>query len=350
MIRSLWLATNLEPLENRRLLSAGLTAVADFNGDDRADAFTVESVATGSQGKFRVTTSHGNGHGGFAVSSVRELGMVKPLAAVAGDFLNDGTMDQIIVTPQTTAIGSPLTAHIALTWQGQFFHLQSHLWNSNGQGVTNGSWGFAPFDPDSLGDLIRLDQIGWVDVYRNSGCFTFDGGSFRFPVFTAGNARELALGDFNNDGFGDMAAITNAGVQFAQSSGNICSPPTTIDVGRGTPSTLAAADVNGDGRDDLIAGFADGSVRTLLQTANGTFGGTIHSRGAISSESVRLHAGDIDGDGDADLFANKATAVNEFATARGNGRGTFSSITVGKVREMNVLENQPSSSPQNVLS
>src|SRR5262249_23128954 len=89
------------------------------------------------------------------------------------------------------------------------------------------------------------------------------------------------------------------------------------------PKAVAVADVNGDGAPDLITanyGAAYGTVSVLLGNGDGSFQ---HQQGlAIGSNTLSIAAVDVNGDGKPDLVtANSAT--NTVSVLLGNGDGTF---------------------------
>jgi hypothetical protein len=161
------------------------------------------------------------------------------------------------------------------------------------------------------------------------------------------SALSLATGDFNGDGRMDVAVGVAAGqggsgsgvyVMFGQANGTLGSP-VKIDSSI-NPTGLAAADLNGDGRADLIVadqGFFDyagasnqvnGALHVYLGNANSTF--NAETLPATSATNYSFAAfGDLNGDGRLDLvvggnIAGLQGSSKPFVyTFLGNGDGTF---------------------------
>ncbi|HUE72154.1 MAG TPA: FG-GAP-like repeat-containing protein, partial [Pirellulaceae bacterium] len=94
------------------------------------------------------------------------------------------------------------------------------------------------------------------------------------------------------------------------------------------PADVALADVNGDGRPDMIVANSGGSsIDVRLGNADGTFGAAISSATGASPRSLAV--GDLTGDGTADVVTANGPDVNLFAgngdvsLLVGNGDGTF---------------------------
>lgn len=160
-------------------------------------------------------------------------------------------------------------------------------------------------------------------------------------------AVSLAAGDFNGDGRMDVAVGVAAGlggsgsgvyVMFGQANGTLGSP-VKIDSSI-NPTGLAAADLNGDGRADLVVadqGFFDyagssnqvnGALHVYLGNANSTF--TAQTLPATSATNYSVLAlGDLNGDGRLDLVVGgniaglQATSKPSVYSFLGNGDGTF---------------------------
>ena len=87
------------------------------------------------------------------------------------------------------------------------------------------------------------------------------------------------------------------------------------------PFSIAAADLNGDGKIDLVVtNYQDGDVSVLLGNGDGTFQTAVNYAAGTSPQSVAV--GDFNGDGKADLaIANRVD--NDVSVLLGNGDGTF---------------------------
>src|SRR3989442_397391 len=149
----------------------------------------------------------------------------------------------------------------------------------------------------------------------------------------AGGALAMVAGDFNGDGFRDVA-VSNRG-ENDPIQGRFISPDVSILLGYGdgtlapqihlaTPRasrSIAAADFNRDGRDDLAIAFVDrGEVGVFISNGDGSFGQpTIYSQGT-GGGSVKT--GDFNGDGFVDLVATAGGGT--VAVWLGGGDGTFS--------------------------
>jgi hypothetical protein len=152
-------------------------------------------------------------------------------------------------------------------------------------------------------------------------------------------AQSVAVADVNGDGKPDLLVGNSfAGPGYGQGSGTVgvligrgdgtFEPAAGYDAGGILPS-IAAADVNGDGKlDVLAANWGSNSVGVLLGNGDGTFRPVVtYDSGGKVPTSVAV--GDANGDGKPDLLvANWWTAYQHIqngavAVLMGNGDGTF---------------------------
>ncbi len=97
--------------------------------------------------------------------------------------------------------------------------------------------------------------------------------------------------------------------------------PKTDYAAGGLPSSVATADVNHDGKVDLVVANANGdSVSVLLGNGDGTFHPEVEYSAGSSPHAVAIS--DVNGDGKADLVVADQTS-NVVSVLLGNGDGTF---------------------------
>ncbi len=163
-----------------------------------------------------------------------------------------------------------------------------------------------------------------------------------------------AMGDFNGDGHQDFASVgpiqqstTNSSVYQASlniwlnDGKNNFTLANTYEINLPAPDLAdltgivgfgTTADVNGDGKIDLVGYRADGSglsMLVLLGNGDGTFGAPLATN--VSSVSgdrlleLGFALGDLNGDGKPDLIVNAGNGPNPSTLSifLGNGDGTF---------------------------
>ena len=169
------------------------------------------------------------------------------------------------------------------------------------------------------------------------------------PVVAYGSggyeAISVAVADVNGDGKPDVVVVnecadnscegSSVGVLLGNSDGTFQSA-VTYGTGSSESSWVTVADVNGDGKPDLAVVNQSGTVAVLLGNGDGTFQ-TAVTYGTGGWEPFSMTVADVNGDGKPDLLVANQCFSNECATNTGavsvllgNGDGTFqSAVTYG---------------------
>jgi FG-GAP-like repeat len=143
------------------------------------------------------------------------------------------------------------------------------------------------------------------------------------------HSGSLAIGDFNGDGFPDIAVSNEMSntisVFLNDGKGHFSNPIITpVQISALNVGPIAAGDLNEDGRTDLVLGTSGGSQANIALLSNGD--GTFTQQPAISNSFgfLRARLVDLNGDKHLDLVAG---GNGNMAVALGNGDGTFSPMT-----------------------
>ena len=157
-------------------------------------------------------------------------------------------------------------------------------------------------DMDGDGDLdvaILSRSAGSVSLLFNDGA-----GTMAVPVAVEVPGRspfEIVADDFNADGHIDLALANLRGLAILLGDGNASFPvQTELQL---PPSTLSLADIDSDGRSDLVVGSSNSSlVIVLISSGDGTFGpSAVNSSTTVTWRPGTVTPGDFDGDGDIDV-------------------------------------------------
>lgn len=290
--------------------------VADFNGDGKLDVAGISC----SGGFIYVTL--GNGDGTFRTAVFTAVSPSPTYQMLAADLNGDGKADLAFISSSnqvTVLLGNG---------DGTFQPAKT---------ITTGNVTYSMAAVDMNGDG-KLDLVlpasgdNAIDVLLGNGDGTFQ----PFIASSTGAAVPVleAVGDFNGDGKLDVAVGDGQVAQVTMMFGN---GDGTLSLGgsyAGTFYTITAADLNGDGKLDLVGlgttshgGYA-GAVY-MLGNGDGTFGkANLLAPPAIPVTNYvdQLGVADLNGDGKMDLWTVARVGENEgdsIVSILGNGDGTF---------------------------
>ena len=282
-------------------------AVADFDGDGKSDLVTADKMDS------TASILVGNGNGTFQAKRSFQTGTWPESLAVT-DFNGDGKSDL------ATGDRSSNTLSVLLgNGNGTFQVRRSFSTGTDPMGVT-----VADVNGDGKTDLASADYNSYagntVSVLLGNGDGTFQVRTF---VPTGTVPATVAFADLNGDGKGDLVdadvADGTASVLFGNGDGTFQARH-PFATGGGTVR-CAAADLNGDGISDLVSADSnDNTVSVLLGNGTGTF--QARRSYATGTNPGPLAVVDFNGDGKTDLLTGDSGG-NTTSVLLGNGDGTF---------------------------
>lgn len=222
-----------------------------------------------------------------------------PDSLVAADVNGDGKIDLIC------AMNNGLNGILVFTNNGSGGFGSNATYNA----VTDCSAiAAADINGDGKVDLICLATDSLV-VLTNDGVGAF---GYSSTINLSGGPIGLAVADVNNDGKPDLIASIASSpsklLVWTNSGGGVFGANATYSVGEGIVS-IATADVNGDGSVDLICANNESIPGTLLVMTNngsGVFGSNVTI--TVESGPWAVIAADVNGDGKPDLICANRNA------------------------------------------
>ena len=283
---------------------------------------------------------------------------------IAGDLDRDGDMDLVsasttaswffvyentgtaFVSRTITSASDPRDLHLAdMDLDGDLDIVAAFASDTVGWYENLGGFTFARHDITNTADfaqsvdVVDLDRDGDFDVlsasfgddkiawYENAG----SAGFITHIVSTAVNAANRVFAqDINGDGYIDLltASEDDDRIRWWQNNGQQVFTERLI-AGVANPNDIYAADLDADGDADVITAYEGDPYRVLIFENDGTGTFTRHEM-AIQSpfSNLRVHAADLDGDGDLDIFSSTNTWYENrggfnFVAIGSGGGGTF---------------------------
>jgi len=257
----------------------------DVNGDGNLDLVVIGMDPSTQNWSYSVLL--GNGDGSFQTPSFSQQSLANPGAAVLADFNNDHKLDLAL------SVGDQSVAILLGNGDGTFMSPVSY------------------FDPGSGAVVADFNGDGNLDIASGTGTETWilygnGNGTFQAAVGpeSLNNFSAAYTADINNDGKPDL--ISSSQVALGNGDGTF-----TVLAALPSPEEIfAIGDLNGDGKPDLIvsantANSSQGGV--LLGNGDGTFGALI-SIPLVNVPPTTVFVADMNGDGRPDLIFPKLTS------------------------------------------
>ena len=336
-------------------------AIADFNNDNKPDIIILNN------GTNTIILLSGYGDGTFTNPVAYSTGPhSSPYSIGVGDFNNDNQSDVVIANQQNNNIKifnsyAKPTFATEITFSTVIddsdddndadivvVHSDANKWIDDGaipstqntkhirsKRTSFGTYSCAmrvavgDFNNDRLSDIVinnpYMDSIGVLLGYGN-GRFA---SPLVLPVVDSSNRNSIALGDFNNDTWLDIAVANfdtnNIGIFLGHSNGKFAFQLTYHSNNINRPVSLAIGDYNNDGRLDIFV-ISDGSesIVALLGYGNGTFSRRTIYYAAKYCTPFSIAVADFNNDGRLDI-AVTLLSVDNVNILLGRSNGTFQS-------------------------
>jgi hypothetical protein len=298
----------------------GALVSADFNHDGKLDLAVANQDGLSPS---MVSILLGKPDGSFATAVDYSVGSLAPTGIAVGDFNGDGNPDLAV------AAQSPETIEIFLGNGNGTFAAPTSFQVTSSTGL--GGLVSGDFNHDGKADLAIADtyfSTGQATIFLGNGDGTFQPGI----DYATGGSQSIIAADFNNDGNLDLAVgggYTNStgviSVLIGKGDGTFAAYVPVSVPGNGGIQ-MAAGDLNGDGKLDLVAASyynTQGGVFVAHGNGDGTFQMPVAYPEALPGQFTEAAViEDLDGDGKLDVAAVNYDG-NDVSIYKGNGDGTL---------------------------
>ena len=298
-------------------------AVGDFDSDGHLD-LVADSYRFDSE---HVAVLFGTGTGSFAPRVLVHVGDIPSDGLAAADFDDDGD-DDLAVTVKGDL-------YVAMSNGNRTFATPVMISETGSQPIV-GRIAAGDLDGDGHLDLVHGVYQAAPGTHAGKDVavrFGNGDGTFAPPLYydTRANSttpEAVELADLDGDGDLDVATCDwsgsvgdGIGLLFNLGAG-VLGGAHHVPAGQGT-ADLTVADVDGDGTPDVVTSDRMSMAITVHKNPGDGRLPVLASRFEALPLNIRLDAGDVDGDGDLDVFSSTESTGGPGALLRNHGDGTF---------------------------
>lgn len=305
----------------------------DFNGDGKRDLAVLVVNNSGST-VYSISILLGNGDGTFQAPVLTPVPGNDNCASLLVGDVNGDHKDDLLVVHEASCTGGGFDV-LTSNGDGTFTLANSYTFGSNN--FTGGS--LADVNGDGKLDFIAVDNGNPGKVWTALGDGT---GAFQTAtsVTLAGEAGNGAVfADLNGDGFLDIAELdfsTNELTVYLATSASTYASSVSYATSDSVfdACSLAAGDLNGDGKAELVnTNCEDGTLTVFVNNGDGTFQTGVYYNAATTGTNGELNPGaatiaDVNGDGKPDIISTNMNS-SDVTILLGNGDGTVNVPSVG---------------------
>ena len=301
----------------------GNVLVGDMNGDRRLDLLVSLTRARG------IIVLEGKGNGQFGAALSNTTLKDAPGEMAAGDFNGDGKLDVAVASHDSYGV-------VLLMGDGKGGLAQapsSPVVMRVGEHAHTHGLALADVNRDNKLDLITCNSTdNDISLAFGDGRGNFTRVPQTFPV--GPSPYPFGVGDVNNDGWPDIVATATAtgpsrreqlplsrALTLLLSDGKGGLTPRQLPIRTGEPWFAAIADLNRDGRADIVATHHEQNAMTVM-IGDGR-GGFIEANGSPFDFGVSLYQliiADVDRDAKMDVVATSGDSIRVLL---GDGRGAL---------------------------
>jgi len=330
-------------------------AIADVNEDGRPDVVTANQEMYGTESSVSVLL--GNGDGTLQPGTVFDSGGVSAYSVAVADVNHDGHFDLLVANGCASGTNCSAEGVLAvLLGNGDGTFQAATGYNTGGSDVYHAIVALADLNGDGNLDAVIAHGCGGLTCTDGTVSVLLGDGTGAFGAATSyasggAGASSVAIADMNGDHKLDLLTVNwcssvcststptegSVGVLLGNGDGTFQPAVAYPSGGNGTRS-IAAADMNGDGKIDVLTascgpdacapGFPGGTAAVLLGNGNGTLQSALANNAAGDSPDAVM-VSDLNGDGKPDLVVgnwgtvNGATNQGAITLLIGSGNGSF---------------------------